>query len=327
MDKTQATDNSKPSLSVLLPSDKPQTIQGVLARLRRQTICKQIELVITTPNPGEFADLEQQESTFASVHVVPIDHLVPLGKARADAVRAATAPFVFLGETHSFAAVDSWAEKLVSRHREGWTIVVPGFKNANPGSNLSWAGFLLDYGNWLEESQAGEIEYWPLNNASCTTGALIDQGGLLDHGLSHGDQLLLALQERGHKVYLEPAAVLAHLNLTHAGAWFDERWVGGVLVARQRSQSWSVARRILYVLASPIIGLVLFARVLTPARHAIKRRKLAKGVLPAMLAGTVVQGFGEMLGYTHLGSGLRSERRMTEYEINKVRYASSSSRQ
>ena len=100
--------------------------------MRRQTICEQIEIVITTPNPEAFAEFEQQETAFASVRVVPIDHLVPLGKARAEAVRAATAPFVFLGETHSFAAVDSWAEKLVAKHREGWTIVVPGFKMQTP---------------------------------------------------------------------------------------------------------------------------------------------------------------------------------------------------
>lgn len=324
--KTQTADSSQADLAVLLPTDKPETIQGVLARLRRQTISKQIEVVITTPNPEAFAELKQRETAFAAIHVILINHLVPLGKARAEAVRAATATFVFLGETHSFAAVDSWAEKLVTKHREGWTIVVPGFKNANPGSSLSWAGFLLDYGSWLEESPPGEIEYWPLNNASCATAALIDQADLLEHGLSHGDQLLLALRERGHKVYLESMAVLSHLNLTRAGAWFDERWVGGVLVARQRSQSWTMARRILYVLASPLIGLVLFSRVLGPARRAIKRRKLSIGILAAMLAGTIVQGFGEMLGYTHLGSGLRSEQRMTEYEINKVRYVSSSSR-
>ena len=63
-----------------------------------------------------------------------------------------------------------------------------------------------------------------------------------------------------------------------------------------------MARRILYVLASPLIGLVLFARVFGPARRAIKRRELSVGVLAAMLAGTIVQGFGEMLGYTHLAA-------------------------
>ena len=327
INKTQAAENSQADLAVLLPTDKPETIQGVLARLRRQTLCKKIEVVITTPNPGAFAELKQRETAFAAIHVIPINNLVPLGNARAEAVRAATAPFVFLGETHSFAAVDSWAEKLLAKHREGWTIVVPGFKNANPRNGLSWAGFLLDYGNWLEESPPGEIEYWPLNNASCATAPLIDQGDLLEHGLSHGDQLLLALRERGHKAYLESTAILTHLNLTRAWAWFDERWVGGVLVARQRSQSWTMARRILYVLASPLIGLVLFARVLGPARRAIKRHELSIGILASMLAGTIVQGFGEMLGYTHLGNGLRSEQRMTEYEINKVRYVSSSSRQ
>ena len=58
MDKEQTPDNSQASLSVLLPTDRPETIQGVLARLRRQTICKQIEVVITTPDPGAFEDLE-----------------------------------------------------------------------------------------------------------------------------------------------------------------------------------------------------------------------------------------------------------------------------
>ena len=321
--KNTTSETTRPILSVLLPADMPDTIRGVLARLRNQTISNQIEVVISTPDPHAFRTLEQKETAFTSVKIIAVDQLEPLGILRAGAVHAATAPFVFLGETHSFAAVDNWAELLVSRHHEGWAVVVPGFRNANPKHLLSWAGFLLDYGNWQEETPAGEIEYWPLNNASCKRQALLDQGDSLTQDLSYGDQLILALRDAGHKVFLEPTAVLAHLNLSRAQPWFDERLVAGILIARYRSQQWSFTKRALYTLASPLIAFILFARVLGPTRQIIGSKKLSLRILPIMLAGTIVQSLGEMIGYSHLISDAPSERRMTEYEIHKAKYTSS----
>ncbi len=263
----RATGGHTPAMSVLLPTDQPKTIRGVLNRLRNQTIASELEIVVVTTSPEAFEKLRTAQHDFHSVSVIAVADLTALGEARALAVQAAGAPCVYLGETHSFACVPEWAERLVARHREGWAVVVPGFRNANPGRLLSWAGFLLDYGGWIEHQPAGEIDYWPLNNACCDRAALLRTAPDLAHALSFGDQLILALRAAGHRVYLEPDAALSHLNIARWKPFLDERWVGGHMVARSRSRDWSLSRRLAYACATPLIAVVLFSRVC--GRHGV----------------------------------------------------------
>jgi len=307
-------------MSVLLPADQPETIHGVLNRLRNQTIARELEIVVVTPYPAAFEQLRTSQDDFHSVSVIAVEVLFSLGEARALALRAALAPCVYLGETHSFACVPEWAERLVARHREGWAVVVPGFRNANPGRLLSWTGFLLDYGGWMEHQPAGEIAYWPLNNSCCDRAAVLRTAVDLAHALSFGDQLILALRAAGYRVYLEPDAALSHLNIARWKPFFDERWIGGHLIARHRSRDWSRSRRIAYACASPVIGIVLFSRVWTPAWHSVRRLGLPVAILPVMLFAAAVQALGELAGYAHLGNHVANERRMTEYELHKVSY-------
>lgn len=313
-------DLQPPAMSVILPADQPETIRGVLNHLKKQTIASQLEIVLATPSSSAFDELRPALTAFHSVSFVELRDLASLGAARALAMKAARAPCVFLGETHSFASVPEWAERLLARHREGWAVVVPGFRNANPARLLSWAGFLLDYGGWMDDQPAGEIDYWPLNNSCCDRAAILESVDDLAHALSYGDQLILALRTAGHRVYFEPQAALSHLNISRWKEWLDENWIGGHLVARYRSRDWSLTRRWFYVCASPAIALVLLGRVWRPAWHAVRRLDLPVAIMPTLLLGAIAKALGELVGYTHFGTDKASERRMTEYELHKVKY-------
>lgn len=316
----QNIDGQPPAMSIILPADKPESILGVLDHLKKQTIASLLEIVFATPSASAFDELRSTLTEFHSVNVLELQDLSSLGEARALATKAACAPCVFLGETHSFASVPEWAERLVARHREGWAVVVPGFRNANPGPLLSWAGFLLDYGGWIDDQPAGEIDYWPLNNSCCDRAAILESADDLTHALSYGDQLILALRTSGHRVYFEPEAALSHLNVSRWKEWLDENWIGGHLVARYRSRDWSLIRRWVYVCASPAIAVVLFGRIWRPAWHAIRRLNLPIAIMPTLLLGAIAKALGELVGYTHFGTDEASERRMTEYELHKVKY-------
>jgi len=314
-------DDQRPAMSIILPADKPDTIRDVLNHLKKQTIASHLEIILATPFSSAFDELRPSLTEFHSVSVVELQDLSSLGVARAVAMKAACAPCVFLGETHSFASVPEWAERLVARHREGWAVVVPGFRNANPGRLLSWAGFLLDYGGWMDDQPAGEIEYWPLNNSCCDRAAILESADDLAHALSYGDQLILALQAFGHRIYFEPEAALSHLNISRWKEWLDENWIGGHLVARYRSRDWSLIRRWMYVCASPAIAIVLMGRIWRPAWSAIRRLDLPIAIMPTLLLGAIAKALGELVGYTHFGTHEASERRMTEYEMHKVKYS------
>ena len=141
-------DLRSPSLGIILATDRYETIWPVIRHLQRQTIRDQLEIVMvgdaSLPGGLDAAEL----AGFARVHVETVDFLDPISVARAAGVRAARAPLVFIGETHTYAH-PTWAEALVlgTSGRQGRPH--SRLRQRQPRQPLSWAIFLLDYGQWL----------------------------------------------------------------------------------------------------------------------------------------------------------------------------------
>jgi len=308
-----------PRLSVVLVTDRFRTIRGVVSCLREQTIQDEVELVIVLPSTAAGEIDHQELGGFAATRVIGLPEIHPLPEARAAGVRGASAPIVFIGETHSFPH-PGFAAALVAAHEGPWDVVVPGLGNANPDGSRSWSAFLLDYGSWMAGLPAAAIPNGPTWNASYKKSVLLELGSALDGALSSGDELPRALRARDCKVYFEPAAMIDHVNVESRG-WADERYLSGLVVGANRGKQWSVQRRMLYLFASPLIPLVLLYRSRRPMKYLLKRRALPAGAIPALVAGAIVRTVGEAVGYAR-GMTPEAERRMDEYELHKLRYAS-----
>ena len=103
----------------------------------------------------------------------------------ASRIVAASAPLVFIGETHAYPAPD-FAEVMLRTHEKDWDVVVPGFSNANPEGASSWGSFILDYGAWWDELPAREIHHAPIYNTVSKRSALLAFGERLEEAFSHG---------------------------------------------------------------------------------------------------------------------------------------------
>jgi hypothetical protein len=303
---------------VVLLTDTADTIRPVVDLLRRQTVRDRLELVILAPEDADLEGVALETDGFAAVRTVTgsLDHLE---RGRAAGVRAATAPLVFLGETHSFPQ-PGWAEAVLAASHGPWGVVTCAMGNANPSSPLSWAAYLADYGRWGEGGSDAEIREAPLWNVTYRRDDLLALGDRLEEALSFGDELPLALRARGVRYRMASGARLDHLNVSRPGAWLDERFLSGLLVGDRRARRWSPLRRALYVAASPAIAAVLLRRALPGYRRAARLAPLPRGTLPALAVGTVVRTAGEVVGYVR-GAGDRAQARMEEYELHKARYA------
>ena len=268
-----------PVLSVILATDAFSTIEPVVRRLRAQSVAGKLELVIVTPHPDA---LRQEAADLAElvVVVVGVDGLVPLAAARAAGVRAANAPVVFVGETHTYPE-EGWAKALIDAHAGDWAAVVPGFGNANPSGALSWAGFLTDYGSWLGSLEAREVSRVPAYNTAYKRAELLEFGGRLDLLLSTSDELIVELRAAGRRFVFQP--------------------------------------RLLYAAGSPLIPAVVLARVARGVAAARRAHGLPLAVYPALLLGAVLSAIGELVAYVG-GPVAWAERRMTEYELHRLRY-------
>jgi hypothetical protein len=309
---------NEPLLSVVLATDDYETIRPVVERLRRQTVRNRIELVLVALSAGAVSEALALREEFAGIRIVE-DPVTDLAPARAAGIRAATAPSVFVGETHSYPH-PGFAEALIAGLSGPWSSVTPAFGNANPNGALSWAGFLSDYGRWVDGSPPGEIPEAPIYNAAFRREALLALGDRLAPALAHGDELPVTLRAAGHRAYFEPSARLDHLNVARLPHWVKERFVAGILIANHRSRRWPPGRRALYILGSPLIPLVLFRRVLPGAWATVRRRRLPLMTIPLIAFGMAVKAAGELAGYA--GAPVEgAERVMHEYEVHKLSYA------
>jgi hypothetical protein len=308
-----------PRLSVVLPTDTFDTIRPVLERLDRQTVSHVVEAVVVLPASVAAVGPPKQYGRLASIRTVATDSIRPLGRARAAGVRAATAPVVFIGETHTYPD-EGFAEALIEGLQPPWAAAAPGFTNANPTNAVSWAGFLADYGRWAEGRPAGEIREVPLYNSAFRRALLLEMGERLDHALECGDELRVWLDGRGQRVYFEPGARIAHLNIARLGDFVREHLAIGVLVGASRARRWTLLRRLAYAGGAILIPAVLAARVLPGVWRTSRRHALPLATYPLIGLATCVRAFGELLAYAG-ADGRFMQQQMYEYEVHKLAYA------
>jgi hypothetical protein len=306
---------SAAELSVVLVTDRFETISMVVDRLRAQTVRATLELVIVAPSEEALALPATDVEGFAGTTVVSVGSSASLADSRVAGVRAAKAPLVALVETHVFPDPD-WAEALVRAHRDPSAAAVGAVvANANPATSRSWACLLMDYGSWLEPNAGGVVAVLPSNN-SCYKRELLLAHPEFEAGMAYGPHLHEALKAQGHELHLTSGARIRHLNTSAPRAWLAERYILGRSLASLRASRWSPLRRIVYACGSPLIPLLRIWRISRHAGRPIRDHRLFPRVLPALMVALVSSTVGELAGFA-LG-GRDAPRRLERYETRKI---------
>jgi len=314
-------DRSNPIVSIVLPTDTLDTVRPVLERLRRLDDPERIEVILVSPAAETLRTAATSEAGFHSIVVHPIDTLTPLGTARAAGVLAASAPYVFLGETHSYLwpdALDPLLNPLVGGDAD---VTVPGFINGNPTVVISWASFLVAYARWGAGGPAGTLGDCVPYDFLARREVLAAFGVSLPDLLSDGERLNQRLREKGRRVLFVPEARIDHVNLESWRACLHEFLLAGIACGRQRAALWSRPRRLAYIAGSWLVPAVLMAR----AWPGVRRLATAGGIpllsIPAMLLVFTAKALGEVAGYAGLARPHHLEMQ-THYEVHRLDFAS-----
>ena len=304
-------------LSAVLVTDELRSLADVLDALRSQSIREELELVVVAPAgvpiDGEAAEL----GGFAGVRLVEVRSLAPISAARAAGVRAATAPLVFVGETHAFPAPD-FGEAVTAAHRNDVGAVVPVLEIANPGSALAWANHLLNYGPWIAPGRAGDVEHAPSYLTTYKRELLVQFDSELDLLFDAGAGLEDRVRDAGHRVVLDPAVRVSHVHVSRPRSWISDRYLASRVFAAARARRWSPLRRALYCACAPLMPFVYTGRTLATTGWWSRRRLLPRGTLPAVVCGAILSMFGEVAGCA-LGAG-SAHRRVLDLELQRPKH-------
>lgn len=306
-----------PVLSVILATPAGyRTIRKTVSHLRSQTARSSLELVIVAPSQ-ELLGLEvDQLKEFACYQVVEIQKFQSIGQANAAGIRRATASIIALAEDHCFPD-SQWAERLIAAHQGPWVAVGPGVRNANPNTAVSWADLFIGYGPWLTPSPSREAEFLPGHNTSYKREILMGYADQLDRMMEAETVLHWDLREKGHRLYMQSTASVAHTNFSLWTSWIPAQFYNGRLFAGARARQKPPSWRIVFVLGSPLIPGVRLWRIWAglPSRE-LKIRFL--GCLHALIIGLAIDGVGQMVGYA-LGMGNALDK-VAKYEVDRFKH-------
>ncbi|MGH7177956.1 MAG: glycosyltransferase family 2 protein [Tepidisphaeraceae bacterium] len=302
---------------MLVTCDDFSALRQTVAHLRRQTMREGIEVVLVCPSLDRLALDETTLAGFAGWRIVQIGRIPAIATAYAHGIRAASAPVVALGEDHSFPD-PNWAEALLRSHGEPYAAVGPLVCNANPFNSISWADMLLGYGPWLNPDGGGVCNHLPGHNSSYKRDVLLEYGERLDEMLEAETVLHWDLRRRGYVLFHDASARTRHTNFALLKPWTVAQFCTGRCFAASRATSWSIAKRALYAAASPLIPIVRFRRLLSHAWQCRETRPRLLWLLPAMIYAVVIDGIGQLVGYS-LGAGGAKEQ-LRELEFRRDRF-------
>lgn len=280
-----------PDLSYVIPCGQWRHVAKVVDCLLAQDEADRIELVLAGPPELEAEVPGAARGGLAAVRVVAADPQA-MHEARAAGLLAAAAPWALIGETHCYPQ-PGWARALLAAiATDRWDAIGPQIVNANPRTGMSWANLALDYGPFLRPSR-GEAESLPGQNAAVRTALLRRHADGLGERMRMPYVFFDELRAGGARLFVEPEARTAHLNVTDPRGWVLERVDVARLYGADRCSGWPLARRALYVLGSPAVPLLRGRRALRDLRRAGGPLR----ALPWLAAALVAAAIGEAIGY------------------------------
>lgn len=306
-----------PLLSIILVTpDTYATVRDTVRHLARQTVRDRLELILVGPS-DELGLVASDVAGFHSHQVVVMGPVLSSSRARVEGIRRSRGAVIAFAEDHAFPDPD-WAEALLLAHEGPWAAVGPVVHNANPDSIISWADLLIGYGPWVEPHPGGIVDSLPGHNSSYKRDRLLAYGPALEDMLDAETVMHWDLRAGGERLYLEPAARLAHMNYAMPGVWMRAQFHNGRLFAAQRLRGAPRWKRLFFVAASPLIPLIRLVRTVR-ATTRLRCWSLLVRVTPVLFLGLLVDGFGQLAGYaTGAGSAMRH---LVDIEFHRVRYA------
>ena len=167
----------------------------------------------------------------------------------------------------------------------------------------------------------------PGHNTSYKRAALLDYDEKLESMLDAETVLHWDMRAKGHRLYHETTAQVAHTNFALWSSWLPLHFWHGQLFAGLRSRQMPWWKRAVYIGGSPLIPLVRTFRIVRDVWQRRSGRLLRRLIycFPAMVLGLMLDACGQLIGYAS-GTG-NALQRAGRYEFHRDRHITEEDRQ
>ena len=279
-----------PDLSIVVASwSSDESLARCLASLAPQWDGAEV-IVATNRHGGHLQHRWPQVRFLRGPDGASVFRLRTLGAA------AARGRLVALLEDHA-AASPHWAATLRAAHRAGNGIIGGPVENGLRSRAVDWALYFVEYGYYMPPMPGGPAPRLSGLNIAYGRELLRSCSDIWQESLQE-NEINDALRANGNVLHLAPDAVVESFLPMTLGYGMGHLREGGRQFALYRASRCSAAKRVAWMLASPLVPAVLFVRL---ARGIASRRparllQLLRA-LPLLVLVLGAWGWGEATGY------------------------------
>jgi hypothetical protein len=296
------------SLSVVVAIvDGGAALERCLAGLARQEDATDFEVIV--PWDDSVTGIDRFAERFPSVRFLPLGSLLTpeasrtlagqhelYDRRRAAGLTAASGHIVALLEDRGVPRPD-WAAATMRAHADWPHAVIGGAVENSCDRWLNWAVFYCDFGRYEPPFDAGPRRWISDVNVAYKRAALERTQSVWRHRYQE-PEVHHAMLDAGETLYLTPAMTVTQVrDDLRLGSLVAERVAWGRLFAEQRVSGTAVHTRLAFALASPLLPLLLFARLIRIQVTRRVRHGAFVRASPIVLMLLISWSLGELTGY------------------------------
>jgi hypothetical protein len=290
-------DSSRPRLSVVVGAvDAPgleKAITDCLAAIDAQLDSTTVEAIFVINSDGIRAAEVRRCFPRMEVLIVPSARFVPdlwergIEESRGEIVAITAAGFL---------PREDWIEQIMAAHTSAAVATGGAIEKLEPASLLAWAVYFCRYSQFMLPLAKGPTVEIAGENASYKRSALDACRASWRNGFWE-PTVHAEIRKLGGHLSIDPGIVVDYSSTFGFGAFVRQRFWHGRQFGSARSRRVSSLLRLAYLLASPIVPLLLLCRI--AGRVVSKARHLQKLILcvPLMTIFLCAWAIGEASGY------------------------------
>lgn len=294
MQRVQETE--RPKISVVIASvNGPAYVDECLRSLEHQTLKDCSEVIVADCCGDEVKKLVHQQ--YPNVKLLSFEQRKTIPELRAIGMKQAQGDIITLTEDHCLAD-PQWYERILKAHQDCYGAIGGAVENhSSIHRSVDWAVFFCEYSQFMNPIPSGEVADIPGNNTSYRREFLSHIRDMLDMGTFWEGFLNARLQQKGIRLYSDPAIVVYHKKVFGLSYFFSQRYHYGRSFAGMRVGNASLAKKLLYAGFCPLLPALLISRI--GGRVIRKKRQLGAFMraFPLIVLFSLTWAWGEFVGY------------------------------